>query len=265
MQLAGAKQVQLKRRAPGPHGAPMRQTWDLNNEPDPPPPPRRLPRHRPCLPRHRRLGAGEGNPHRLRHLQPGQPRPQGQGLPREGARQGRHQGPLGAVARLQQGARIPQCRLDRFRLDRRRRRADRQDQRQPDQVDLRLFAPRMDRARDPQGHRHHQGRGPEGQARRRDPRHRSAHLPGARPAGGQAHREGREARSAPASGRPHRARARRRRCLGRPRPADGGRRSGERRAAVLPQRRRQHLGRAQRPRGLRQGQSGSRRARAQGL
>ena len=44
----------------------------------------------------------------------------------------------------------------------------------------------------------------------------------------------------------HRARARRRRCLGRPRPADGGGRGRERRAAVLPQRRRQHLGRAQR-------------------
>ena len=27
----------------------MRQTWDDNNEPDPPPPPRRFPRHRPCL------------------------------------------------------------------------------------------------------------------------------------------------------------------------------------------------------------------------
>ena len=56
----------------------------------------------------------------------------------------------------------------------------RQDQRQPDQIHLRLFAARMDGAGHPQGHRHHQGRGPEGQARRGHPRHRSAHLPGAR-------------------------------------------------------------------------------------
>ena len=50
----------------------------------------------------------------------------------KGIRQGRHRHPLGAVAGLQQGAGIPQRRLDRFRLDRRRRRADRQGQRQPD-------------------------------------------------------------------------------------------------------------------------------------
>ena len=46
-----------------------------------------------------------------------------QGPAREGIRQGRHRDPLGADARLQQGARIPQRRLDRFRLDRRLRRA----------------------------------------------------------------------------------------------------------------------------------------------
>src|ERR1700681_548791 len=51
-------------------------------------------------------------------------------------------GPLGADAGLQQGARIPQCGLDRFRLDRRLGRAPRQDQRQSNQVDLCLFAPR---------------------------------------------------------------------------------------------------------------------------
>ena len=59
--------------------------------------------------------------------------------------------PLGADARLQQGAGIPQCRLDRFRLDRGLGRPGRQNQRQSDQVDLRLFAPRVDGAGDPQG------------------------------------------------------------------------------------------------------------------
>ena len=48
--------------------------------------------------------------------------------------------------------------LDRLRLDCRFRRAARQDQRQPDQVDLCLLAPRMDRAGDAQGFHHHQGR-----------------------------------------------------------------------------------------------------------
>ena len=42
---------------------------------------------------------------------------------------------------LEQGAGIPQRLLPRFRFHRRRRRADRQDQRQPDKVDLRLFRP----------------------------------------------------------------------------------------------------------------------------
>ena len=60
--------------------------------------------------------------------------------------------PLGADARLQQGAGIPQRRLDRFRLDRRLGGAGLQDQRQSDQVDLRLFAARMDRAGHAQGH-----------------------------------------------------------------------------------------------------------------
>ena len=94
--------------------------------------------------------------------------------------------PLGADARLQQGARIPQRRLDRLRLDRGLRRAGRQDQRQSDQVDLRLFAAGMDRAGHPQGHDDQQDRGPQGQARRGDARHRSAHLPGARAASASA-------------------------------------------------------------------------------
>ena len=62
-------------------------------------------------------------------------------------RQGRHHGALGADARLQQGAGVPQRRLDRFRLHRRRRRADRADQRQSDQGGLCLFAAGMDGAR----------------------------------------------------------------------------------------------------------------------
>ena len=61
-----------------------------------------------------------------------------------------------------------------------------QDQRQSDQVDLCLFASGMDRAGDAQGHGDQQDRGSQGQARRGDPRHRSAHLPGARAAVGRA-------------------------------------------------------------------------------
>ena len=74
---------------------------------------------------------------------------------------------------------IPQCRLDRLRLDRGLGRAGRQDQRQPDQVGLRLFASRMDRAGDHQGQQDQQARGPQGQEGRDGARHRSAHLPGA--------------------------------------------------------------------------------------
>ena len=59
--------------------------------------------------------------------------------------------PLGADARLEQGAGIPERRLDRLRLDRGLGGAGLEDQRQSDQVDLRLFAPRMDRAGDAQG------------------------------------------------------------------------------------------------------------------
>ena len=55
--------------------------------------------------------------------------------------------PLGSNKAL----RIPQRRLDRFRLDRGLGRAGRQDQRQSDQVDLRLFAAGMDRAGHAQG------------------------------------------------------------------------------------------------------------------
>ena len=104
---------------------------------------------------------------------------QGTGLAGEGIRQGRHFDPLGADARLQQGARVPQCRLDRFRFDRGLGGAARQDQRQSDQGDLRLFEAGMDRAGHAQGHQHQDRRRSQGQARRRDPRHRPAHLPGA--------------------------------------------------------------------------------------
>ena len=48
-------------------------------------------------------------------------------------------------------------------------------------------------------------------------------------------------------------------------PLDGGRGGRERRDALLPQRRRQHLGRPERARGLREGQSGARHEGAQGL
>ena len=61
----------------------------------------------------------------------------------------------------------------------------------PDQVDLRLFAARMDGARHAQGDRHRQGRRSQGQARRRHARHRSAHLPRARPRRCGPDREGR--------------------------------------------------------------------------
>ena len=64
-------------------------------------------------------------------------------------------------------------------------------------------------------------RRPQGQARRRHPRHRSAHLPGARAAEGGPERKGHQAGAAAASGRRHRADPRRRRRLGRPRSDDG--------------------------------------------
>ena len=195
-------------------------------------------------PRARRRQA-RGNPHRLGDLQSGLHGAQGQGPAGKGIRQGRHRHPLGADARLQQGAGIPQCRLDRFRLDRRLRGAARQDQRQSDQVDLRLFAPGMDRAGDAQGHADQQDRGSQGQARRGDPRHRSAHLPGARAAHRSADREGHHAGAAAASRRQDRADPRRRRCLGRARSDDGGGRGRGRRAAVLSQQGGQHLGHPQ--------------------
>jgi len=72
------------------------------------------------------------------------------------------------------GAGIPQCRFDRLRLDRRLGGAGRQDQRQSDQVDLCLFAAGVDGARHRQGFADRQDRGPQGQARRGDPRHRPA-------------------------------------------------------------------------------------------
>ena len=139
-------------------------------------------------------------------------------------------------ARLQQGARIPQRRLDRFRLDRRRGRAGRQDQRQPDQVDLRLFAARMDRARD---------------ARTTARSAKIADLKGKRVAvtrGTDPHiflvRALAECKltekdvklgAAAACRRQDRADPRRRRRLGRSRPDDGAGRGRGRRQAVLPQ------------------------------
>ena len=108
-------------------------------------------------------------------------------------------------------------------------------------------------------------RRPEGQAHRRHPRHRPAHLPGARAAVGRPDREGRDAGAAAACGRPPGAVARRRAGLGRAGPDDGFGRGRGGRPPVLPQHRGQYLGRAQRPRGVRQGAPGDRQARHQGL
>ena len=75
-----------------------------------------------------------------------------------------------------------------------------------------------------QGYRDQQNRRPQGQARRGDARHRSAHFPGAGAALGRDDREGHQRGVAAASRRQDRAHSRRRRRLGRPRSDDGGRR-----------------------------------------
>ena len=93
-----------------------------------------------------------------------------------------------------------------------------QDQRQSDQVGLRLFEAGMDGARHDQGLQDHQGRRSQGQEDRDGARHRSAHLHGARAAGGRDHRQGLHAGArAAACRRRHRADPRRRRRLGGPR------------------------------------------------
>ena len=163
----------------------------------------------------------QGNSHRLGDLQSRVDGPQAKGIAGEGIRQGRHQRRLGAVRRFQQGARIPQRRLDRFRIDRRLGGAGRPDQRQPDQIDLCLFAPRMDRAGDSKGFQDRLRCRSQGQARRGDPRHRSAHLPGACAARCRPHRKGHHAGAAAACRRQDGADPRRCRCLGRPRSDDG--------------------------------------------
>ena len=187
----------------------------------------------------------QGNSYRLGDLQSGVDDPQAKGVARKGIRQGRHQHRLGAVGRLQQGARVPQRRLDRFRLDRGFRGTGGPDQRQSDQVDLRLFAPGMDRAGDGQGFQDIDGRRPQGQARRGDPRDRSAYLSGARAARRRPDRKGHHAGAAAACRRQDRADPRRRRCLGRPRSDDGAGGNRGRRQTVLPQSGRQHLGHPQ--------------------
>ena len=197
----------------------------------------------------------QGDSHRLGDLQPGVDGPQAKGIAGKGIRQGRHQRGLGAVGGFQQGARIPQRRLDRFRFDRGLGSAGRQNQRQPDQVDLRLFAPGMDRAGDVKGFKDRLGGRPEGQARRGDARHRPAHLPGSRAARRRPHRKGHHPGAAAARRRQDRADPWRRRRLGRSRPDDGAGRSRGRRKTVLPQGRRQHLGHPQRARAVPEGQS----------
>ena len=96
--------------------------------------------------------------------------------------------------------------------------------------------PGMDRSGHHEGQPDPGGRRPQGPAHRGDARHRPAHLPGARAGDRRADRARREAGAAAAPRWPHRARARRRRRMGRPGPDDGRRGSGERRAAVLPER-----------------------------
>ena len=124
-----------------------------------------------------------------------------------------------------------------------------QDQRQSDQVDLCLFAARMDRAGHDQGFEDRKRRRPQGQARRGDARHRSAHLPGARAARRRPDRKGHHAGAAAARRRQDRADPRRRRRLGRSRSDDGAGRDRGRRKAVLSQGGRQHLGHPQCARG----------------
>jgi len=106
--------------------------------------------------------------------------PQGQGPAREGIREGRHQdrwvqtlGSNKALEFLNAGS------ID-FGSTRRLGRAGRQDQRQPDQVDLCLFASRMDRACGAQGSSTI-GKIADLKGKRVavHARHRSAHLPGA--------------------------------------------------------------------------------------
>ena len=192
---------------------------------------------------------------RLGLLQPGQPRAEAGGLARGGAEAGRDRGAVGAEPGLEQGAGVPQRRQPRLRLDRRRRGAAGQGQRQPDRDRLDLLQAGMDRPGHPPRRRHRQGRGPEGQADRGHQGHRPLHLPAAR--AGQARARCRRRRARPAAARPgpRGARARRRRRLGRPRPDDGRRRAVARLPPVLPRPGCQHLRRAQRARGVRGGAS----------
>ena len=138
-QLAGAKQVQLKRRATGIDAlAPMRRTMGHNMSLT-----RRLLLAATLATglRHRRLRSAQVKEIRIDYAtyNPVSLVLKDKGfLEKELAKDGITVRWVQS-ARLQQGAGIPQRRLDRFRLDGRRRRADRQDQRQPDQVDLRLF------------------------------------------------------------------------------------------------------------------------------
>ena len=125
----------------------------------------------------------EGDAPRLGDLQPGRPRPEGQGVPGGGAEADGHHRALGPVARLQQGAGISECRRDRLRLVGRRRRPGR----------ARSTATRSRRSTPSRGRNGRRsspartpasrGRRPQGQARRRHPRHRPAHLPDPRAPG----------------------------------------------------------------------------------
>jgi sulfonate transport system substrate-binding protein len=89
---------------------------------------------------------------------------------------------LGAVGRLQQGARVPQRRFDRFRLHAGSAALVAKINGKPDQVDLRLFAPEWTALVTSKDSKIAKRRRTQGQARRGHPRHRSAHLPGPRAA-----------------------------------------------------------------------------------
>ena len=90
-----------------------------------------------------RLARGPDAQHRLRHLQPAEPRHQGPGL----ARGGRPRGHLGAVGRLEQGQRGAARRRDRRRLHRRLGRAARPLERLADPGHRHLLAARVGGAR----------------------------------------------------------------------------------------------------------------------
>ena len=164
----------------------------------------------------------EGNPHRLGDLQPGLDGAQGEAAAGKGIRQGRHRHPSGcrrsAPTRRSNSstpARSISARPPAPPRSWPRSTAIRSSRSTSIRARSgRRWSPRKDYA-------DHQDRRPQGQARRSDARHRSAHLPGACAAVGGADREGHHPGAAAASGRQDRAHPWRRRRLGGARPDDG--------------------------------------------